>query len=196
MALLAKNLEINRCPHCSISNPNLRKVHSLDTDNHLGNHFRIWYIYVCAKCGGVVIASGYNHNEYVDKIFPQNTQVDDAIPSPARDYLQQAIDSLHAPAGAVMLAASAVDAMLKGKGLREGSLYKRIDMAKDENLITPEMAKWAHEVRLDANDQRHADINAKLPEQDDAKRIIDFALALGQFIFVLPARIQKGLKGN
>ena len=68
-----------------------------------------------------------------------------------------------APAGAVMLAASSVDAMLKEKGYNEGSLYARIGQARDDHLITADMAEWAHEVRLDANDQRHADEAAALP---------------------------------
>jgi len=92
-----------------------------------------------------------------------------------------------------MLAASAVDAMLKARGLREGLLYTRIDKAATDHLITSDMAAWAHEVRLDANDQRHADEDAPLPDQADAKRAVDFALALGQLLFVLPARVQRGI---
>lgn len=92
-----------------------------------------------------------------------------------------------------MLAASSVDSMLKAKGLIDGSLYTRIDKAASDHLITPEMATWAHEVRLDANDQRHADDAAPLPTHDQAQKCIDFALALGQFLFVLPAKIQRGI---
>jgi predicted protein tyrosine phosphatase len=93
-----------------------------------------------------------------------------------------------------MLAASSVDAMLKSKGLNDGSLYSRIEQAVKEHLITPEMAKWAHSVRLDANDQRHADNNATLPNEDDAKKVIDFVQALGTFLFVLPERVNKGIQ--
>ena len=93
-----------------------------------------------------------------------------------------------------MLAASAVDAMLKAKGLKEGSLYSRIDTAAKDHLITSEMARWAHEVRLDANDQRHADEAMPLPQQADAKRAVDFALALAQLMFVIPARVQRGIE--
>jgi hypothetical protein len=92
-----------------------------------------------------------------------------------------------------MLAASAVDSMLKIKGYKEGSLYARIEKAVEDQLITKEMATWAHEVRLDANDQRHVDEAAVLPTPEDAKRAIDFALALAQFLFVLPAQVQRGI---
>ena len=92
-----------------------------------------------------------------------------------------------------MLAASSVDSMLKIKGYKENSLYSRIEQAAKDHLITVDMAKWAHDVRLDANDQRHADDNASLPSVEDAKRCVDFAQALAQFIFVLPARVQRGI---
>lgn len=93
-----------------------------------------------------------------------------------------------------MLAASAVDAMLKAKDYRQGSLYARIDKAAGDHLITKEMAGWAHEVRLDANEQRHADEEVPLPTGEDARRSLDFAMALGQFMFVLPARVERGLE--
>ena len=92
-----------------------------------------------------------------------------------------------------MLAASAVDAMLKAKGYKTDSLYKRIQQAASDHLITEEMAKWAHQVRLDANDQRHADEAVPLPTSTDARKSVDFAKALAIFMFVLPSRVQRGL---
>ena len=95
-----------------------------------------------------------------------------------------------------MLAASAVDAMLKAKDYTEGSLYSRINSARDDHLITPEMAEWAHEVRLDANDPRHADETKPIPDTADATRVIEFTQALAQFIFVLPDRVTRGRAGQ
>jgi predicted protein tyrosine phosphatase len=85
--------------------------------------------------------------------------------------------------------------MLKDKGYKEGSLNSRIDQAAKAHLITAEMAAWAHEIRLDANDQRHADEDAALPAEADARKVIDFASALAQFLYVLPARVARGRKG-
>ena len=75
--------------------------------------------------------------------------------------------------------------MLKVKGYREGSLYNRIDKASEDNLITQDMARWANEIRIDANDQRHADESADLPTQEQASRVIEFASALAQFTLVI-----------
>jgi hypothetical protein len=129
----------------------------------------------------------------VREYFPSSAQIADEIPDRPRAYLQQAHESLHAPSGAVMLCASAVDAMLKLKGYTKGNLYSRIDKAASDHAITPDMAAWAHAVRLDANDERHADEAATLPTEEDAKRVLAFASTLAEIMFVLPSRVQRGL---
>ncbi|MBP7081081.1 MAG: DUF4145 domain-containing protein [Rhodocyclaceae bacterium] len=159
----------------------------------MSNRPRVWSIYVCGGCGGVVTACAPKHNMEVAEHFPLSLHVDEDIPERPRAFLQQANESLHAPAGAVMLAASAVDSMLKLKGFTDGNLYTRIEKAASDHVITKDMATWAHDVRLDANDQRHADEAAELPSEGDAKRAIDFATALAEIMFVLPNRVQRGL---
>jgi Domain of unknown function (DUF4145) len=189
---LGNQLDLDRCPHCQIDRPNLHSVHHLETTNADGAMKRIWRVYRCARCGGVTTAWGPAMNGPVVEVFPEPKLVQAELPERAQTYLSQAFGSLHAPAGAVMLAASSIDAMLKAKGYKEGSLYARIDQAATDHLITAEMAAWAHDVRLDANDQRHADEANSLPTQDDARRALDFAEALGEFIFVLPGRVKRG----
>lgn len=193
MPTLSPNLILSRCPHCAVANPNLFLSHSLKTNNHDGYNSRHWGIYSCGSCGGVVTAWAPSLGIEVKEYFPSSPAVKEDIPERPRTFLQQSLDSMHAPAGAVMLAASAVDSMLKLKGYSEGSLYSRIEKAVGEHLITKEMAQWAHEVRLDSNDQRHADEAAPLPSEDDARRATDFATALAEFLFVLPSRVQRGL---
>jgi Domain of unknown function (DUF4145) len=192
---LSSALELDRCPHCSIDKPFLRvQQQNLQTANHLNQNQRLWSVYACARCGGMVLAAARGQNDVVIEYYPRGQEVNSALPEKARAYLKQAHDSLHAPAGAVMLAASTVDAMLKAKGYKKGSLYDRIEQAVKDHLITKEMGEWAHKVRLDSNDQRHADEEATLPDEKDARRSIEFATALGQFMFVLPALVEKGLK--
>jgi hypothetical protein len=191
---LENNLMIDRCPHCSVAHPNLSKRHHLTTKDHSGQMERHWYFYTCSSCGGVVTAWSVNPGEEAVQIFPQPQEVEEDIPDKPKTYLEQAIASIHAPAGAAMLAASSVDSMLKIKGYNEGSLYNRIEKAADDHLITKEMAAWAHEVRLDANDQRRADENSSLPTQDDAQRAVDFTKAFADFLFVLPAKVQRGME--
>jgi len=191
---LQQHLRLERCPHCGVDRPNLTKLWEVQTANSEGGQKRLWRFYVCARCGGVTTAYGQQAENYTEGIFPYDEgKASKEIPEKPRAFLEQAVASIHAPAGAVMLAASSVDAMLKEKGYVEGSLYTRIDKAAADHLITDAMAKWAHRVRLDANDQRHADQAATLPTEADAKRSIQFTRALAEFLFVLPAWVEAGL---
>ncbi len=189
-------LPLDRCPHCNVAKPFLNRVWGpAETKDHEGGTHRVWSNYVCASCGGVMlVCSPLTPNNDITHFWPQTQSVADVVPDRVREFLSQAIASQHAPAGAVMLTASAVDAMLKGKGYKEGSLNARIDAAAKNHLITAEMAAWAHEIRLDANDQRHADEEAVLPSAADAAKVIEFANALAQFLYVLPARVDRGRK--
>ena len=140
-----------------------------------------------------MLASATHNQADMIECLPLVTTISEHVPDRAREYLKQAQESLGQPVGSVMLSASAVDAMLKAKDLKEGNLYSRIDKAANDHLITEDMAKWAHQVRLDANDQRHADESAPLPTPQDAKLCLDFAMALAEILFVLPARVTRGI---
>lgn len=197
MARLQKQLEIGRCPHCNVDKPMLSELNKWKTTSHSGSNQRFWRVYQCSRCGGLIIAASRQNEEgEVSEMYPQAESVDDNLPEPAKRYLRQAIETKHSPDGSIILAASAVDAMLKLKGYKNGSLYERINTAAQNHLITEEMAKWAHQVRLDANEKRHADEEASIPTPDDAKRCIDFTQALAELLFILPLRVSKGIENS
>ena len=171
---------LTRCPHCGVANPAFQRAwHTENPEGAKEQQNRDllghdWSIYFCTTCAKPVVAGSYPVlARYSPKggmigtdrikqgevlfLFPEATKIDRSIPERVGRYLSQAIEALHTPDGAVMLCASAVDAMLKEKEYTEGSLYSRIEKAVESHLLTPDMAKWAHRVRLDANDPRHAD---------------------------------------
>jgi hypothetical protein len=117
----------------------------------------------------------------------------ETIPTRPREYLRQARDLLTQPASSVTLAGSAVDAMLKEKGLKEGRLYERIHDAVAQRLINEDMAQWAHQVGLDPNDPRYADERVSTPTLEDAQQCLAFALTLADILFVLPGRVTRGI---
>ena len=197
---IRNQLTIDCCPHCGRANPTLvMEPKPFTTDNNRKNKKRWWGVYACRSCGGVVTAcspcskDNQPHAECISAIYPSTEEISEDIPAKPREILKQAQNSIHAPIGAVMLCASAVDAMLKEKEYVDDTLYKRIQQAVANHLITSEMETWAHEIRLDANDQRHADENASLPTEEDAKKSLAFALALAEYLFVLPAKVTRGM---
>jgi hypothetical protein len=153
----------------------------------------IWKIYSCFSCGGGVLVSlDPKFSNTTWQIFPSQHEAHEDISEPARRYLQQAMDTLHAPDAAAVMAGSAVDAMLKHLELTEGSLYSRIDKAVEDHTITKAMGDWAHEVRLGSNRPRHADTETPHVSPEEAEQSVQFAEALGYFLFVLTARIERG----
>jgi|GEM_PF-3002552 len=56
------------------------------------------------------------------------------------------------------------------------------------------MGDWAHHVRIEANDPRHADKDAETPTQEKAEQSIEFTEALAEILFVLPSRVKRGIK--
>jgi Domain of unknown function (DUF4145) len=193
---LGQQLPLERCPYCRIHRPNL-SLHgsTIQTHEFGGGNPRHWGIYVCRSCGGLVVAwASSTTTQPIQEVLPKQDELSDEIPSTARKYLHQAQDSLHAPDGAVMLAASAVDAMLKAKGYQKGSLYSRIKEAAEAHLITPDMALWAHHIRLGANNPRHVDEDEPHATAEGARQAVEFAAALANILFVLPSRVTRGLK--
>ena len=137
MPLIQSQLQLNRCPHCNVDRPLLGKAWDHQTNNYAQNHLRYWAIYQCNRCGGCILCASNHNGGPVSEQYPSTQAMDnESIPARARSYLDQAINSLHAPAGAVTLAASAVDAMLKAQGYKDGSLYTRINQAVNDHLIT------------------------------------------------------------
>lgn len=191
---LLEHLRLERCPFCNVDKPNLDKILEAKTTNSEGSAEALWRFYKCARCGGVVTAWAKKADEYTNGIIPAPENISKDIPNKAASFLLQAIQSIHAPAGAIMLAASSIDAMLKEKSYINGDLFPRIEQAAKDHLITEAMSKWAHQVRLDSNVQRHADHEAELPTEKDARKTIKFAKAFAEFLFVLPAMIEEGLK--
>jgi hypothetical protein len=194
---LLPNLKLRTCPHCGIAWPLVLPIaqspqYLISRSTSEGKE-RLWGVYVCSSCAGIIAAEAPHFQAQITSLIPAIKDFSKDIPDLPRELLRQAYESLNAPAGAIMLSASAIDAMLKIKEYVDGSLKARIDQAVTDNLLTKDMGEWAHHVRLDANDQRHADVNAGLPTQAQAKQSFELAEALAEILFVLPARVSRGI---
>jgi hypothetical protein len=135
---------LKRCPHCGVASPNFISAWaSQGPTNRTDGGARLnWGSHCCTSCGAIVTCCAViqgNSATFLG-VFPDPKTAHEDIPEPARTFLQQAYETLHAPDAAAMVAGSAVDAMLKEHKLVEGSLYSRIDEALAKNLLTKGMA--------------------------------------------------------
>ncbi len=124
MAILSNKLMLPSCPHCGISTPNLTKVFEMLSNNYNQSNQLKWRIYKCDACGELITASAHEYEKEIIKSFPESKTVNDSISQVPKEYLSQALSSLHAPSGAVMLASSAIEAMLKDKGYKDKNLVR------------------------------------------------------------------------
>jgi Domain of unknown function (DUF4145) len=184
-------LKLPRCPYCGIAAPLLSHQWTAVTEGSDGQ--RVWHTYECSVCGGVVLGFAPVSDPHKGEFYPRLSMPHEAIPERAREYLRQAQETYVQPAASIVMSASAIDSMLKAKGYKKGTIYERIDQAAADHIIAGDMAKWAHQVRLDAS-QRHADEDAPLPTQPDAEQCAEFALALAEVMFVLPSRVSRGIQ--
>ncbi|MBT7280075.1 MAG: DUF4145 domain-containing protein [Rhodobiaceae bacterium] len=197
MALL-ETLFLEKCPHCKITNPNITKLTPVLYKNDALGERQIWRLYCCASCGSGILAKGENflfegaQKTYVTKIFPQPPRaISKDIPKLAQDYLTEARDGLSNSRSSIIASSTAIDAMLSAKGADGDTLYKRIKSAQEKNLLSEEMSKWAHQVRLGGNEQRH--LVDERPTEKDAQDCLDYAMMLADILFVIPARVQAGI---
>ena len=196
---MGNTLGLHRCPHCRIARPLMSRY---PLNHHPSDENALWAVYVCSSCNNVVTAKGYrvlNGPTYVDETFPRAKSVAEELPEPARKYLEQAYRTIgDAPDAAAMVASSSVDAMLKSKGFKgkEETLYQRIDQAVEDRVLTEDMGKWAHHVRFVSNYPRHADDKDPHVSPEQARIVVDFADALGEFLFVLPSRAEKAIRAS
>ena len=78
----------------------------------------------------------------------------------------------------------ALDAGLKNKFPEiKGSLYERIRKAEKERGLTPDLAKWADQIRLGGNEAAH---DEEPFSEQDAERLRTFTDLVLRYLFTLP----------
>ena len=91
-------------------------------------------------------------------------------------------------AGAMFRKALDVGLKVKFPEDSKGSLYERIGRAAQRHDLTPELAEWAHKIRLDGNEAAHDEV----PFMDeDAKRLQVFTELVFRYLFTLPGMMQE-----
>lgn len=184
------NIDLDQCPQCGVTKPLLIRVWESNREEFNRG------VYLCTKCKEFTLVEFDKWNNGIFKFHPEHKKISPEIKGKAFSFLKQAKETMHAPSGSIMLSNSAIDDMLKQKGYEKGRLVDRIDQAADEHLITKDMALWAHEVRFESNDERHADKEEKLPSTEEANLLFEFAMAFAEYLFVLPARIKRGKEAS
>ena len=193
-----------RCPHCKVAKPQM-----LNVWNHQEQIFSsatFYATYQCTSCHNITLAkysvvsplergASTTYYQTLEEYWPKlSGELSLTIPETARTYLAEARNGIGNPNSSVIASATAVDLMLQNKNINKASLKASIEEAKKQGLITENMADWANHIRIEANGSRHRKIGTPLATKEEAEQSLEFAFALAEFLFVLPARVTKGIE--
>ena len=70
----------------------------------------------------------------------------------------------------------------------KGSLFVRIKKAAEKHKLTPDLAEWAHEIRLGGNEATHGEDPFS---REAAQELYSFTELVLLYLFTLPAKLEK-----
>ena len=193
------------CPHCGIQQVAFQVINNVMITDQSGQKF--WDI--LARCGGcdygVVAAfdidsprtTPTDHSRLIPhsllKIVPEppDTSAPDHTPPHVASFFKQGANSLQQrnfdAAGSMFR--KALETSLKSKFPEISAklnLYKRIDKAVENHDLTPDMGKWAHEIRDLGNDAAHDEVPFS---GEEAQALHDFTRLVLMYLFTLPGMV-------
>ncbi len=70
----------------------------------------------------------------------------------------------------------------------KGALYERIEKAAKQHKLMPDLADWAHQIRLDGINAVHEE---KPFSKEDAERLSTFTQLVMLYLFTLPGMLEQ-----
>ena len=123
---------------------------------------------------------------------PFDATAPEYTPASVANFFGQGMDNLHGNWDAAgTMFRKALDVGLKAKFpdiSRTLSLFQRIEKAEETGGLTPELAEWAHQIRLDGNDAAHEE---EPFSKEDAENLHTFTDLVFRYLFTLPGMLAK-----
>lgn len=210
------------CPHCLTENAYIKAI-SCQSLPPAGRHGRWSIIFQCHACSRLTIVevtdsqpecssplSRISHSPHAVHLrnshewlirnqFPMNASIKapDHTPDRIAAAFVEAQDNLKRGTleTSQLLCRKALDLATKELiGNDNDTLFRRIENLAARNLITPQMAQWAHLVRIQGNESAHSD---ETSTEEEAQALLDFTETFLLYAFTLPemVRIKQGNTG-
>jgi hypothetical protein len=187
-----ENLSLDTCPQCGVARPLLPRIwQTFDQPGLDRNLKRSYALYVCTNCKELILTVAAGAYDPITDIWPEPQTLPSEIPPRAEKALADPIKTRTlAPSLSILACSRALDFMLREKNITGQSLNEQIESAGKQHILISGMIDWAHEIRLAANLERHPDQDDATPEE--VQQCLDFAFAVAQNLFVLPAKVTLG----
>ena len=150
---------------------------------------------VCGRCGRGVVMTFVNDGRKSSsvRIAPSPPEPPEHLPENIRKIFQQGMNNVSEnfdAAGAMFR--KALDVALKNKFPEiKGKLYQRIQKAAQNHKLTPELALWADQVRVEGNEASHGE---QPFTERDAQSLFDFTRLVLVYLFSLPGMLAEAQK--
>jgi len=207
--------EINRdfnCPHCHIHSLHLLEV------AHLGPTVKVWlqnistgrpyhretnllhHIYRCVKCkGDTYLLIRPTVETRPERIMHQHPipmpVVHESIPAEVRGAAIEAEKclSVQAPNACGVMTRRAIHALCQDKGAKGKDLYEQLEFLRDNHQITPDLWKWAEELRIVGRSGAHPEWQDVTLEE--AAYAVQFLEEILKYVYINPYEFdQRKLK--
>ncbi|TQV80341.1 DUF4145 domain-containing protein [Denitrobaculum tricleocarpae] len=188
------------CPHCGTKSIALDVVYSDYRERPVRSGYKkVQHLYLrCPECDygsfAVILkdlkaaSEGRSHTYHFSPRQPQ-PNIPAHLPEAVRSAFSQGCEILQAsPNGSVALFRRALELGLNRMlGKSKDRLVKKIDKAAENSLVTPDLAEWAHGIRLEGNEALHDDYEYSALEAEEVR---DFAQMMLTYIFTMPETVK------
>lgn len=129
------------------------------------------------------------------RIYPEPRLPDDSPHYPEKiravfTELQEDVQSGRTAPRIIAGCRSVLEVALRALGYEKGNLLSRIELARQDGILTESMRNWAHRIRMEGNEAVH-----ELEASDEqAKEFVAFLRLFLEVAFVLPERIKEQQK--
>ncbi|WP_081429624.1 DUF4145 domain-containing protein [Solidesulfovibrio magneticus] len=195
------------CPHCCTKNVAFQLVSSVILSKNSQDN-RVYYLsfFQCAYCKEGVLIRFSNvisapppenvtdiGRYKVERIYPEISQVKAPkyVSENIKRFFVQGVDNLKRSNydAAGMMFRKVLDVSLKEQSEDgSGTLYQRIKRLADGNKLTPSMAEWAHQIRIDGNEAAHDEAPLS---REVAESLRDFTELMLMYLYTLPGMLEE-----
>ena len=146
---------------------------------------------VCGRCHRAVMATFKGESLYLCNMAPAPPRPPEYLPKEVKDYFRQGVDNLsgnYDAAGAMFRTALETALREKLPDSKARTLFDLIKEAETQQKLTPDLAKWAHQIRLGGRDAVH---KKEPSSKEDAQDLHDFTELVLLYLYTLPGMLER-----
>ena len=183
-------VECNKC-EAVVDAIVLREHESYDPDDY-PSPFTAFFL-ECPKCKGPLLAGQYAHDDTApDRIWPSPRKYfSEYIPDSVRTSLEEAEKCFQVGAflACAVMSGRSLEGICRHFKTKSQYLGGGLQELKDRGIIDARIFEWSEALKTTRNAAAHA--TDETVSKQDARDLLDFVTAIGEYVFVLTERFES-----